>query len=168
MSTIANAAEKGQIAEAVLLPGDPMRAKFIAENFLTSPVLYNQVRGMLGYTGTYKGVPLSVQSTGMGMPSMGIYSWGLMEYYGVQRLIRTGTAGSFSEELKMGALLVALTASTDSNYGVTFALPGTLAPCCNYNLLRKAQAAADSLNISLSGGNVVSTDILYDQRQDWW
>ena len=168
MSTIANAAEKGLIAEAVLLPGDPMRAKFIAENFLAGPVLYNQIRGMLGYTGTYKGVPVSVQSTGMGMPSMGIYSWELMEYYGVQRLIRTGTAGSFAEELKMGDLLVALAASTDSNYGVTFELPGTLAPCCNYALLKKAQRAADDMNVNLRGGNVVSTDILYDQRKDWW
>ena len=106
MSTHINAAKLGDIAETILLPGDPLRAKFIAENYLESPKLYNEIRGMLGYTGTYKGVPVSVQGTGMGMPSMGIYSWELITEYKVQNLIRIGTAGSFHEDIKIKDLVV--------------------------------------------------------------
>ena len=116
MSTHINAANKGDIAESILLPGDPLRAKYIAENFLEAPVLYNQVRNMFGYTGRYKGVPVSVQGTGMGMPSMGIYSWELIAEYGVQNLIRVGTAGSFHKDIKIKDVVVGLAASTDSNY----------------------------------------------------
>ena len=108
MSTHINAANKGDIAERVLLPGDPLRARYIAEKFLDSPVLYSDIRNMYGYTGKYKGVPVSVQGTGMGMPSMGIYSWELMTEYGCTNLIRIGTAGSFHEEIKVKMLTVAI------------------------------------------------------------
>ena len=111
MSTHINAANKNDIAESILLPGDPLRAKFIAENFLDSPKCYNEIRGMLGYTGTYRGVPVSVQGTGMGMPSMGIYSWELITEYGVQNLIRIGTAGSFHEDIKVRDIVVGMAAS---------------------------------------------------------
>lgn len=118
------AAKKGQIAESILLPGDPLRAEFIAENFLRGAEKYTDIRNMYGFTGTYKGVPVSVQGTGMGMPSMGIYSWELITEYGVQNLIRIGTAGAFTDELALGDIFVALAASTDSNYQHAFDLPG--------------------------------------------
>ncbi len=137
MSTHINAASTGDIAETILLPGDPLRAKYIAENYLTSPKLYNEIRGMLGYTGTYKGVPVSVQGTGMGMPSMGIYSWELITEYHVQNLIRIGTAGSFHEGIKIKDIVLGVAASTDSNYAHAFKLPGTYAPCASYKLLSK-------------------------------
>ncbi len=142
MSTHINAAKLGDIAETILLPGDPLRAKFIAENYLESPKLYNEIRGMLGYTGTYKGVPVSVQGTGMGMPSMGIYSWELITEYKVQNLIRIGTAGSFHEDIKIKDLVVGVAASTDSNYIHAFNVPGTYAPCASYKLLSKVRDAS--------------------------
>ena len=113
-------AEKGKIAERILLPGDPLRAKMIAENYLDSAQCYNRTRNMLGYTGFYKGVPVSVQGTGMGMPSMGIYSWELITEYGVKNLIRIGTAGSFRKDIKLGDLILATSASTDSNFHHSF------------------------------------------------
>ena len=122
------AAKKGQIAESILLPGDPLRAEFIAENFLRGAEKYTDIRNMYGFTGTYKGVPVSVQGTGMGMPSMGIYSWELITEYGVQNLIRIGTAGAFTDELALGDIFVALAASTDSNYQHAFDLPGQYSP----------------------------------------
>ena len=118
MSTHINAANKGDIAETILLPGDPLRAKFIAENFLETPRLYNEIRGMLGYTGTYKGVPVSVQGTGMGMPSMGIYSWELITEYNVQNLIRIGTAGSDVYKRQLVQLKSCYTFKLVENFGV--------------------------------------------------
>ena len=162
------AAQKGEIAESILLPGDPLRAKFIAENFLDSPRCYNEIRGMLGYTGTYKGVPVSVQGTGMGMPSMGIYSWELIKDYGVQNLIRIGSAGSFLEEIKIRDIVFGVAASTDSNYVHTFGINGTYAPCADFDLLLKAKASADKLGISVHAGNIVSCDVFYEQQADWW
>lgn len=162
------AAKKGEIAESILLPGDPLRAKFIAENFLDSPRCYNEIRGMLGYTGTYKGVPVSVQGTGMGMPSMGIYSWELIKDYGVQNLIRIGSAGSFLEEVKIRDIVFGVAASTDSNYVHTFGINGTYAPCADFDLLLKAKASADKLGISVHAGNIVSCDVFYEQQPDWW
>ena len=161
------AAKKGQIAESILLPGDPLRAKFIAENFLTGAEKYNDIRNMFGYTGTYKGVPVSVQGSGMGMPSMGIYSWELMNDYGVQNLVRIGTAGSFNKGIRCRDIVVALSASTDSNYAANFALPGTYAPTCSYDLLLKTQKAAEENNISFKAGNVVSVDVFYDLQEGW-
>ncbi|MCQ4637346.1 purine-nucleoside phosphorylase [Anaerovorax odorimutans] len=167
MSTHINAANKGDIAETILLPGDPLRAKFIAENFLDSPKLYNEIRGMLGYTGTYKGVPVSVQGTGMGMPSMGIYSWELITEYHVQNLIRIGTAGSFHEDVKIKDLVIGVGASTDSNYIHAFNVPGNYAPCASYELLSKARDASEALNIPFKAGNIVSCDVFYEFG-DWW
>lgn len=162
------AAQKGEIAESILLPGDPLRAKFIAENFLDSPRCYNEIRGMLGYTGTYKGFPVSVQGTGMGMPSMGIYSWELIKDYGVQNLIRIGSAGSFSDKVKIRDIVFGVAASTDSNYVHTFGINGTYAPCADFDLLMKAKACADKLEIPVHAGNIVSCDVFYEQQEDWW
>ncbi len=158
------AAAKGQIAESILLPGDPLRAKFIAENFLEEPKLYNEIRGMYGYTGRYKGVPVSVQGTGMGMPSMGIYSWELMTEYDVENLIRIGTAGSYHEDVHVRDIVFAMSASTDSAYAKNFDVPGTYAPTASFELLMKAKDAADRLGITYKAGNVLSTDVFYDLR----
>lgn len=168
MSTHINAAEKGDIAETVLLPGDPLRAKFIAETFLSEPKLYNEVRGMLGYTGFYKGVPVSVQGTGMGMPSMGIYSWELINEYDCKNLIRIGTAGSFHEETKIGDIVVALSASTDSNYAHAFDLPGNYAPSASWELMTKLYKTGKSIGISFKAGNIVSCDVFYELGDEWW
>ena len=131
------AASKGQIAESVLLPGDPLRAQYIAENFLEEPVRYTDIRNMYGFTGRYKGVPVSVQGSGMGMPSMGIYSWELITEYGVQNLIRIGTAGAFTDELELGDVFLALAASTDSNYQHAFEVPGQYSPSASWELIKK-------------------------------
>ena len=168
MSTHINAANKNDIAESILLPGDPLRAKFIAENFLENPKCYNEIRGMLGYTGTYRGVPVSVQGTGMGMPSMGIYSWELITEYGVQNLIRIGTAGSFHEDIKIKDIVVGIAASTDSNYIHAFDVPGNYAPCASYKLLSSLRDASETLNINFKAGNIVSCDVFYELKKDWW
>lgn len=161
------AASKGQIAESVLLPGDPLRAQFIAENFLESPVKYTDVRNMYGFTGRYKGVPVSVQGTGMGMPSMGIYSWELITEYGVQNLIRIGTAGAFSDKLNLGDILLALAASTDSNYQHAFDIPGQYSSSASWNLVEKALEASKETNIQFKAGNIVTCDVFYEFG-DWW
>ena len=156
------AAKKGQIAESILLPGDPLRAEFIAENFLRGAEKYTDIRNMYGFTGTYKGVPVSVQGTGMGMPSMGIYSWELITEYGVQNLIRIGTAGAFTDELALGDIFVALAASTDSNYQHAFDLPGQYSPSASWALLTKALAASSDTGIPFKAGNVVTCDVFYE------
>ena len=168
MSTHINAANKGDIAETVLMPGDPLRAKFIAENYLENPRCYNEIRGMLGYTGTYKGVPVSVQGSGMGMPSMGIYSWELITEYDVQNIIRIGTAGSFHEDIKVKDIVVGIAASTDSNYIHAFDVPGNYAPCASYELITKLDAASKENNIPFKAGNIVSCDVFYELKEDWW
>lgn len=167
MSTHINAANKGDIAETILLPGDPLRAKFIAETYLNNPKCFNEIRGMLGYTGTYKGVPVSVMGTGMGMPSMGIYSWELITEYDVQNLIRIGTAGSFHEDIKIKDIVIGLSASTDSNYIHAFDVPGNYSPCASWELLSKASDASEKLNIPFKAGNIVSCDVFYEFG-DWW
>ena len=161
------AAKKGQIAESILLPGDPLRAEFIAENFLRGAEKYTDIRNMYGFTGTYKGVPVSVQGTGMGMPSMGIYSWELITEYGVQNLIRICTAGAFTDELALGDIFVALAASTDSNYQHAFDLPGQYSPSASWELLTKALAASSDTAIPFKAGNVVTCDVFYEFG-DWW
>ena len=161
------AAKKGQIAESILLPGDPLRAEFIAENFLRGAEKYTDIRNMYGFTGTYKGVPVSVQGTGMGMPSMGIYSWELITEYGAQNLIRIGTAGAFTDELALGDIYVALAASTDSNYQHAFDLPGQYSPSASWELLTKALAASSDTGIPFKAGNVVTCDVFYEFG-DWW
>jgi len=168
MSTHINAANKGDIAKTVLMPGDPLRAKFIAENFLENAKCYNEIRGMYGYTGTYKGVPVSVQGSGMGMPSMGIYSWELITEYDVQNIIRIGTAGSFHKDIKIKDIVVGMAASTDSNYVHAFDVPGTLAPCASYNLLMNLTETSKEHNIPIKAGNIVSCDVFYELNEDWW
>lgn len=168
MGTVSNSANKGDIAKTVLMPGDPLRARYIAENFLDSPVLYNETRNMYGYTGTYKGVPVSVQGSGMGMPSMGIYSWELFTYYDVENIIRIGTAGSFSSDINIGDIVVSLAASTDSNYEHTFGLPGHFSPCTSWELLCRLKEISDAEGINIKAGNTVSCDVFYEIGEDWW
>jgi len=167
LSTPHNAAEKGQIAERVLLPGDPLRAKFIAENFLEKAVEYTHVRNILGYTGTYKGVPVSVQGTGMGMPSISIYAHELMDVYGCKKLIRVGTCGGMHEDLKLKDVLIAQAATTDS--GMMKSIFGPImnyAPIADFHLLRKAVENAEKLNLPVKVGNVFSCDRFYDEDVD--
>ncbi len=160
-------AKKDQIAESVLLPGDPLRAKYIAENFLEDAKLYSRIRNAYGYTGRYKGVPVSVQATGMGMPSMGIYSYELMNEYDVQNLIRIGTAGSFNDSIKINDIVVALATSTDSNYHHAFALPSSYAPSASFELISKIYDLNKQKNLDIIYGNVVSCDVFYEFG-DWW
>lgn len=166
MSTVHNAAKIGDIAETVLLPGDPMRAKFIAENFLEDVVLYNTVRGMLGYTGTFDGKRVSVQGTGMGIPSIGIYSHELITHYGVKNLIRVGSAGAISNDLSLGDIVIASSASTDSNFMHQYNLPGIYAPTANYGLVNKLVESSRSVTDSVSVGNILASDIFYSDDPD--
>ncbi|MBO5462985.1 MAG: purine-nucleoside phosphorylase [Clostridia bacterium] len=149
-------------AKTVLMPGDPLRAKFIAENFLTNAKLINNVRGIHGYTGTYKGTPVSVMASGMGMPSIGIYSYELFNFFGVDNIIRVGSAGGMNKDIKVRDIIIAQGACTDSNYAHTFNLPGTFAPIADFNLLKTAVKKADELSLSYSVGNVLSSDVFYN------
>lgn len=166
MSTPHNEAKKGQIAKTVLLPGDPLRAKFIAETYLENPVCFNHVRNMLGFTGTYKGKEVSVMGGGMGIPSIGIYSYELYEMYGVENIIRIGSAGGYADELKLGDLVIGMGASTNSNFAHQYNLPGTFAPIADYDLLRKAVETAEKLNVPVKVGNILSSDTFYDDNPD--
>lgn len=157
-----NAAQRGDIAKTVLMPGDPLRAKMIAETFLETPVCFNTVRGALGYTGTWKGVPVSVMASGMGCPSIGIYSYELYHGYGVERILRIGSAGALQDDLTLGSLVLALGACTDSNYAAQFHLPGTFAPTASYPLLSAAVQAAAQRGIPVQVGNVVTSDAFYN------
>lgn len=156
-----NEAKPGEIAETVLLPGDPRRAEFIAEHFLRDAVLFNSVRGMLGYTGSYEGRRVSVMGTGMGCPSMGIYSYELIHFYGVKNLIRVGTAGAVSEDVHVRDLVFGMGVSTTSNYPALMGLPGTFAPVCSYRLLRRAAENAEKLGLSYRVGNILCSDMFY-------
>ncbi|MDQ0148272.1 purine-nucleoside phosphorylase [Eubacterium multiforme] len=158
-----NNAKLGDIAETVLLPGDPLRAKYIAETFLENPVQYNTVRGMYGYTGTYKGKRISVQGSGMGIPSIGIYSYELIHFYGVKNLIRIGSAGAIQEDLKLHDVVIGMGACTDSNFASQYGLPGTFSPIANYDLVEKAVNAARDLNVNVKVGNILSSDIFYHE-----
>lgn len=162
MSTPHNNAKKGDIAKTVLMPGDPLRARFIAENYLDSPVCYNEVRGMLGFTGTYKGVPVSVQGSGMGMPSIGIYSWELFNEYGVENIIRVGTAGAVSDSVALRDVIIGISASTNSNYTSQYRLPGTYAPTASWQLVSAAVKAAQDKGCTYHVGNIFSSDTFYD------
>ena len=166
MSTPHIAAEKGEIAERILLPGDPLRAKFIAENFLDNPKQYTSVRNILGFTGTYKGVPVSVMASGMGMPSIGIYSYELFTQYDVESIIRVGSAGALQKDLKLGDVVAGAGACTDSNFAHQFGINGTFAPIADYTLLSQAVAAAAANGVALHVGNVLSSDNFYDDGSD--
>lgn len=160
--------EKNVIAETVLLPGDPLRAKFIAENFLENPVQFNSVRNMFGYTGTYNGTRISVMGTGMGMPSIGIYSFELINFYGVKNLIRIGSCGSIQENINVRDIVIGMAASTNSNYASQYNLPGTFAPTASWKLLKKAVNVASEKGIDVKVGNILSSDIFYDDNKDSW
>ena len=164
--TLHIAAKEGDFAKTVLMPGDPLRAKFIAETFLTDAVLVNNVRGVNGYTGYYNGKRVSVMASGMGIPSMGIYSYELFNFYDIDNIIRIGTAGSIHPDLKIRNVVLAMGACTDSNYGAQYELPGTFAPIASFELLRKAVKVIEEMgNIGYKVGNVVSSDVFYSDRQ---
>lgn len=162
MSTPHNSAEKGEIAKTVLMPGDPLRAEFIAKTYLENPICYNKVRGMLGFTGKYKGIEVSVQGSGMGIPSIGIYSYELFNEYDVDNIIRVGTAGGIADNVNLRDIVIAMGACTNSNYAGQFDLPGTYAPTASYTLLSRAVKAAENHNCTYHVGNILSSDTFYD------
>lgn len=157
-------AKYGEIAETVIMSGDPLRAQFMAERFLENPVLFNKVRGMLGYTGTYQGKRVSVMGHGMGIPSMAIYSYELFNFYGVKKIIRVGSAGSMNPDLHIGDLMLAQAACTNSNYASQFQLSGTFAPIADFALLRAAVEKVEELGYTYKVGNIYSSDIFYDEN----
>ena len=165
MSTPHNNAKKGDFAKTVLMPGDPLRAKFIAENFLTEPKLVNNVRGVQGYTGTYKGVPVSVMASGMGMPSIGIYSYELYTQYDVENIIRVGSAGAMRADMELGSVMAGQGACTNSNFADQYDLGGTYAPICDFELLMVAVESAKELGVKMPVGNLYSSDTFYDAAQ---
>ncbi len=170
MPTPHNNAKKGDIAKTVLMPGDPLRARFIAENYLEDPVCYNEVRGMFGFTGRYKGIPVSVQGSGMGMPSIGIYSWELFNEYDVDNIIRVGTAGAVADSVELRDVVIGMSASTNSAYASQYRLPGTYAPTASWKLLSSAVNAAEEKNCRFHVGNILSSDTFYDDADslaDW-
>ena len=149
-------------AKTVLMPGDPLRSKFIAENFLENARLVNNVRGIQGYTGSYKGIPVSVMASGMGMPSIGIYSYELFNFFGVENIIRVGSAGALSPELKLRDIVFGMGASTNSAYASQYNLGGSFAPICSYDILRCAVAEADKIGARYAVGNLLSSDVFYN------
>ncbi|MGI6358553.1 MAG: purine-nucleoside phosphorylase [Bacillota bacterium] len=160
--------EQGIIAETILLPGDPLRAKFIADKYLEGVVQFNGTRNMLGFTGTYHGKRVSVMGTGMGMPSIGIYSYELIHFYGVKNLIRVGSCGAFQPDIKVRDIIVGMSASTDSNFAEQYALPGTYAPTASWSLLKRAVDVAESKGIPVKVGNILSSDVFYGDDPESW
>ena len=165
MATLHNTAAKGDFAKTVLMPGDPLRAKFIAETYLENPRLVNNVRGIQGYTGVYKGKEVSVMASGMGMPSIGIYSHELYAEYGVENIIRVGSAGLLQPFLKVRSIVAGMSAYSNSNYGAQFGFKGNLAPCASFQLLEKAVAAARRMGVEMPVGPIYSTDTFYDETK---
>ena len=165
MATLHNTAAKGDFAKTVLMPGDPLRAKFIAETYLENPRLVNNVRGIQGYTGVYKGKEVSVMASGMGMPSIGIYSHELYAEYGVKNIIRVGSAGLLQPFLKVRSIVAGMSAYSNSNYGAQFGFKGNLAPCASFQLLEKAVAAARRMGVEMPVGPIYSTDVFYDETK---
>ena len=161
MATPHNNARMGDIAKTVLMPGDPLRVEYIAKNYMEDAVCFNKVRGMLGYTGTYKGRKISVMGSGMGMPSMGIYSYELYKMYDVDNIIRVGSAGAFKDDINLKDIVIAQAACTDSNYMSLFKLPGTFAPVGDYNLISNAAGNVEELGLNVRVGNILSTDSFY-------
>ena len=161
-------ARDGEIADRVIMAGDPLRAKFMAETFLTNPVQYNAVRGMLGFTGEYNGKRVSVQGHGMGMPSIGIYTYELYNFYGVKRIIRTGSAGAYHPDLELGDVVFAQGACSDSNYAAQYNLPGVYAPIADFGVLRAAANKAEAMGINYKVGNLLSSDVFYGDDSEAW
>lgn len=163
-----NEAKKGDIKDTVLMPGDPLRAKYIAENFLTDVKQFNAVRNMFGFSGKYKGKELSVMGSGMGIPSIGIYAHELYANYDVKNIIRVGSCGAYNKDLKLFDLVIAMGASSDSNFAHQFNLPGTISAICDFELLKKAVISAEKLDMNFRVGNVFSSDIFYNNNEDEW
>lgn len=162
-------AKQGEIAETILLPGDPLRAKYIAETFLEDVIQFNTVRNMFGYTGTFQGKRISVMGTGMGVPSIGIYSYELIAFYGVKNLIRIGTAGSLHESVKIRDVVIGMGASTNSRFAHQYGLPGTFAPIASYDLVKKAADTAQELGMdNVKVGNILTSDVFYDADPEAW
>ena len=162
MSTPHNAANKGDIAKTVLMPGDPLRAKYIADTYLENVKCFNTVRNMFGYTGTYKGKEISVMGGGMGMPSMGIYSYELYNFYDVESIIRIGSAGAFQDDVNVMDVVIGMGACTNSNYAAQYDLPGTFAPIADFELLEKAVNIARKQGTNVKVGNILSSDTFYN------
>lgn len=156
-------AKEGDFAKTVLMPGDPLRAKFIAENFLEKPVLVNNVRGVQGYTGTWQGKRVSVMASGMGIPAIGIYSYELYNFYGVEAIIRIGSAGMISQSLKVRDIVAGMSAYTNSGFGKQFGFDGCVAPCCDYGLLKSAIEAGEAIGQHIVPGAIYSSDCFYDE-----
>ena len=152
----------GDFAKTVLMPGDPLRSRFIAENFLAEPRLVNNVRGVQGYTGTYRGVPVSVMASGMGMPSIGIYSHELFNFFGVENILRVGSAGAIREDIHVREILLGQGACTTSRYAHQFNLPGDFAPIADWTLLKTAVSLADEMGLTYHVGNLLSSDVFYN------
>ena len=159
-------AKRGDFAKTVLMPGDPLRSKFIAENFLDGARLVNNVRGIQGYTGTYKGVPVSVMASGMGMPSIAIYSYELYNFFGVENIIRVGSVGGLSEKVKMRDIIIGQGACTTSSYAAQYGLEGTYAPIASFELLRLAVSEAEKMGAHFAVGNLLSSDIFYNANPE--
>lgn len=164
MTTPHNAAKPGDIAKTVLMPGDPLRAKFVADTYLEDVKCYNEVRGMYGFTGLYKGKPVSVQGHGMGMPSIGIYTYELYNMYDVDNIIRIGSAGAIRQDVKIMDLVFGMGACTDSNYAYQYGLPGTYAPIASWDLLAKGVEIAQAKGQKYFVGNVLSADLFYNDQ----
>lgn len=160
--TAHNSAKIGDFAKTVLMPGDPLRAKYIAETYLENPRQVTAVRNMFGYTGTYKGKEISVMGGGMGMPSIGIYSYELFNFYDVDQVIRIGSAGALQDNMKLMDVVIGMGACTDSNYAYQYGLPGTFAPIADYELLNKAVETAKRQGTNVVVGNVLSSDVFYN------
>ena len=156
--------ERG-FGKTVLMPGDPLRAKYIAENFLEDPVLVNNVRGVQGYTGSYEGVQVSVMASGMGMPSIGIYSYELFQFFGVQNILRIGSAGAISQDVKVRDIVAGIGACTNSHFAAQYGLDGAIAPVCDYDMLRLADQTAQEMGAPLKIGNLYSSDTFYDDTR---
>ena len=156
-------AKEGDFARTVLMPGDPLRSKFIAETFLTDAVLVNNVRGVQGYTGYYNGKRVSVMASGMGMPSIGIYSYELYNFYGVENIIRIGTAGMINPALKVRDVVAGMSSYTNSAFGKQFGFDGTLAPCCDFGLLAAAVEEGKKIGVNVVPGALYSSDTFYDE-----
>lgn len=161
MSTAHNAAKKGEIARKVLMPGDPLRAKFIAETYLEDVRCFNSIRGMLGYTGTYKGEPVSVMGSGMGMPSIGIYSHELYHVYDVDTILRVGSAGAFGDDINLRDIVIGQAACTNSSYADQFRIPGHYTPIADFGLIRRAVEIAEAKGSEVKVGNILSSDTFY-------
>ena len=155
-------AKQGDFAKTVLMPGDPLRSKFIAENYLTDAVLINNVRGVQGYTGYYKGKRVSVMASGMGQPAIGIYSYELFNFYGVESIIRVGSCGSFSPDLHARDIIIAMGACTNGNYASQYKLPGTFCPIADFDLVKRAAEECEKAGVNYKVGNIFSSDMFYD------